>query len=49
MYVWTALVRSPVPRRIGFDFGTDYVGRVIRNAKSIRVHLEDTHLLIRKL
>ena len=30
VYVGTTLVRIPVPRRIDFDFGTDYMGRVIR-------------------
>jgi len=33
MYVGTTLVRNPVPRRIGFDFGTDYMGRVIRKCQ----------------
>jgi len=33
MYVGTALVRRPFPRRIGFDFGIDYMGRAIRKCQ----------------
>jgi hypothetical protein len=33
MYAGTTLVRNPVPQRIGFDFGTDYMGRVIRKCQ----------------
>jgi hypothetical protein len=30
MCIGTTLVRSPIPRRIGFDFDIDYMGFVIR-------------------
>jgi hypothetical protein len=50
MYAGITLVRSSVPRRVNFEFGTDCMECVILgNAKSIRVQVEETYLLIRKL